>query len=180
MDNLVQGLRENQNLTQMELAERSGLSLRTIQRVEAGTVAKGYTLTALAKALQVEPEKLMPNPEVNIDINRVKLINISCLSFLILPFGNIIIPAILNHNTKDIKVRELGRKVLGIQIIWTVITSVLLIAAPFMQLALTTKIPFIIIFLLLLFGINIIIIIRNAFSLNQNRKLAISLGNNIL
>jgi F0F1-type ATP synthase assembly protein I len=89
-------------------------------------------------------------------------------------------PAILNHNTKDIKVRELGRKVLGIQIIWTVITSVLLIAAPFMQLALTTKIPFIIIFLLLLFGINIIIIIRNAFSLNQNRKLAISLGNNIL
>ena len=180
MDNLVQRLRENQNLTQMELAERSGLSLRTIQRVEAGTVAKGYTLNALAKALQVEPEKLMPNPEFNIDINSVKLINISCLSFLILPFGNIIMPAILNHNTKDIKVRELGRKVLGIQIIWTVITSVLLIAAPFMQLALTTKIPFIIIFLLLLFGINIIIIIRNAFSLNQNRKLAISLGNNIL
>jgi DNA-binding XRE family transcriptional regulator len=180
MDNLVQRLRENQNLTQMELAERSGLSLRTIQRVEAGTVAKGYTLNALAKALQVEPEKLMPNPEFNIDINSVKLINISCLSFLILPFGNIIMPAILNHNTKDIKVRELGRKVLGIQIIWTVITSVLLIAAPFMQLALTTKIPFIIIFLLLLFGINIIIIIRNAFSLNRNRKLAISLGNNIL
>ena len=48
MKSIVQHLREEKNLTQTELAEKSGLSLRTIQRTEAGNVPKGYTLKALA------------------------------------------------------------------------------------------------------------------------------------
>lgn len=46
-------IREKQNLTQEELSEKSGISVRTIQRIEAGTPPKGYTLKTLAKALGI-------------------------------------------------------------------------------------------------------------------------------
>jgi transcriptional regulator with XRE-family HTH domain len=36
----IQQLREQNNLTQSELAEQTGLSLRTIQRIEAGIYQK--------------------------------------------------------------------------------------------------------------------------------------------
>src|SRR5690606_24642351 len=104
MRNKVQTLRESQNLTQSELAEKSGVSLRTIQRIEAGSVPKGFTLKSLASALETEPENLFVSDESNVDINRVKLINISALSFIILPLGNIIFPAILIAKSKDAKV----------------------------------------------------------------------------
>jgi transcriptional regulator with XRE-family HTH domain len=44
----IQQLREQNNLTQSELAEQTGLSLRTIQRIEAGNIPKGSTLQVLA------------------------------------------------------------------------------------------------------------------------------------
>ncbi|NQY05646.1 MAG: helix-turn-helix transcriptional regulator, partial [Flavobacteriaceae bacterium] len=47
MNKLV-ALRTQRNLTQEELAEKSGISSRTIQRIEAGTVPKGHTLKTLA------------------------------------------------------------------------------------------------------------------------------------
>ena len=40
----LKNLREFQNLTQEELAEKSGVSVRTIQRIETGKKPKGYTL----------------------------------------------------------------------------------------------------------------------------------------
>ena len=55
---MVQHLREEKNLTQTELAEKSGLSLRTIQRIEAGNVPKGYTLKALAIFLKQNQKSL--------------------------------------------------------------------------------------------------------------------------
>ncbi len=38
MENRVKILREKMNMTQNELAEKSGLSLRTVQRIEAGSI----------------------------------------------------------------------------------------------------------------------------------------------
>ena len=58
MKSIVQHLREEKNLTQTELAEKSGLSLRTIQRIEAGNVPKGYTLKALAIFLKPNQKSL--------------------------------------------------------------------------------------------------------------------------
>jgi transcriptional regulator with XRE-family HTH domain len=42
-------IREQQNLTQEELAEKSGISVRTIQRIESGTEPKGHTLKHFPK-----------------------------------------------------------------------------------------------------------------------------------
>ena len=52
-------IREEQHLTQEELAEKSGLSVRTIQRIEAGTEPKGYTLKTLASSLSVSEKDLL-------------------------------------------------------------------------------------------------------------------------
>ena len=79
MQTKVKNLRESKNLTQTELAEKSGLSLRTIQRIESGNIPKGFTLKAIAKTLEIEPENLFPKEE-NISIDRAKLINFSALA----------------------------------------------------------------------------------------------------
>jgi len=42
-------LREQKNMTQEELSEKSGISVRTIQRIESGTNPKGHTLKYLLK-----------------------------------------------------------------------------------------------------------------------------------
>lgn len=67
-------LRELQNLTQEELSEKSGISVRTIQRVETGKDPKGYTLRTLAKALEVEESQLQVQEvkEKNIKITEEK------------------------------------------------------------------------------------------------------------
>lgn len=180
MKNKVQTLREDKNLTQTELAEKSGLSLRTIQRIEAGNIPKGFTLKSLANALEIEPANLFRNKERSIEINRAKLINISSLAFLILPFGNIIIPAILTYKTKDPKTKEIGKSILSIQIIWTAITCVLMIASPFVQAQFSIKLPLFIFFLILLICLNIVVILKNGMSLNQKSNLDIKLKTSML
>ncbi|EJL72661.1 helix-turn-helix domain-containing protein [Chryseobacterium populi] len=180
MKNKVQLFRENKNLTQAELAEKSGLSLRTIQRIEAGNIPKGFTLKSLAKTLETDPENLFVPEKQSIDINRVKLINISALTFIILPLGNIIFPAVLIYRSKDSKVKEMGRNILSIQIIWSAALSISMIASPFIQKLTSIKTPLFIYFLIGLFFINIYIIFKNGFSLNKSSDLQIKLKNSIL
>ena len=53
----IKELRVLKGLTQEELADLTGLSVRTIQRIESGDVdPRTYTLTALAEALEVDLE----------------------------------------------------------------------------------------------------------------------------
>jgi transcriptional regulator with XRE-family HTH domain len=88
-------IRELQNLTQEELAESSGISVRTIQRIEAGTTPKGYTLRTLSKTLGVSEEVLQNTPiietekenipvqenkeETTISYSLLKIINLSSI-----------------------------------------------------------------------------------------------------
>lgn len=124
MQTKVKTLREQKNLTQTELAEKSGLSLRTIQRIESGQSLKGFTLKAIAQTLEIEPENLFSKEEENIQIDRAKLINFSALAGLIIPFGGIIFPAILTYRTQDSVNRELGKSVIGFQIILAFVIAV--------------------------------------------------------
>ncbi|MBK1895380.1 helix-turn-helix domain-containing protein [Chryseobacterium paridis] len=181
MSNIVQKLREQQNLTQNELAEKSGLSLRTIQRIEAGNIPKGYTLRSLANALQISPDQIILAKDQNqVDISRAKLINISASLFLLIPFTNIIIPAFLTYKTKDPHTRKLGKDILGIQIIWTALTSILMIICPFIQKAFSMQFPLFLPVLIALIAVDLLIIFKNGMSLNQKGEIYIKLKNNIL
>lgn len=60
MSNKIKELRTRGGFSQEQLAEISGLSLRTIQRVEKGeSVPRGDTLSRLAKALQSSPDEII-------------------------------------------------------------------------------------------------------------------------
>ncbi|MDU0369979.1 helix-turn-helix domain-containing protein [Hymenobacter endophyticus] len=135
----ITAIRKSKGLSQEVLAEQSGVSLRTIQRVEQGeTEPRGYTLQALAAALDVpleafrlEPEPAAPAPPIppaaapptlRSDPDFLQLLNLSALSFLVLPLLNILVPWALwrsrRHTTAH--VAEVGRRVLGFQILWQV------------------------------------------------------------
>lgn len=181
MKTIVRQLREEKKLTQSELAEKSGLSLRTIQRIEAGNIPKGFTLKTLAKSLETEPEKLFIKDEEDIiNTDRAKLINLSALSGLIIPFGGIIFPLILILKTKDKKNKELGKNILSVQIILALVISVSMIVSPFIQKMLSVEIPVFIIPLLLFIILKLFIIIKNGISLNRKNELSIKLKINFI
>jgi transcriptional regulator with XRE-family HTH domain len=57
--NLVKKLRSAENWSQEQLSEKSGLSLRTIQRLENGGNASIESVRALATAFGIDPNELM-------------------------------------------------------------------------------------------------------------------------
>lgn len=179
MKNKIQILREAKNLTQTELAEKSGLSLRTIQRMEAGNIPKGFTLKAIAQSLDTEPRYLIAMEE-NAQMDRAKLINLSALSGLVVPFGGIIFPLILTYKTKDPKNKELGKNIVSIQILLGAILSISMIISPFLQKALSLQFPLFIIPLLSFICIKIFVILKNGMSLNEKNDLSIKLKYNFL
>lgn len=179
--NRVKILREQQNLTQTELAGSAGLSLRTIQRIEAGNILKGYTLKAIAQALDVKPEDLASVETVAEETtDRAKMINLSALSGLILPFGGVIFPLILTYRTKDRKNKELGKEIVGVQIMLSVILSLLMILSPFIQKGLSVEFPLFLPVLIGFIGLKLWIIFKNGTSLNQKNELDIKLKSNFL
>lgn len=180
MHSKVKLLREQKNLTQTELAEKSGLSLRTIQRIESGQSLKGFTLKAIAQTLEIEPENLFSKEEENFQIDRAKFINLSALSGLIIPFGGIIFPAILTYRTQDSVNRELGKSVIGVQIILAFVISVFLILSPFIQRWFSIRFPLFLVPLMAFIILKLWIVIKNGISLNQTNQLSIKLKNNFL
>jgi len=183
MNNRVKILRDQQNLTQTELAEKSGLSLRTVQRIEAGNIPKGFTLKAIAQSLEVKPEDITSdtNEETEtITADRAKMINLSALSGLVLPFGGVIFPLILTYRTKDQENKKLGKEIAGVQIILSAALSVLMILSPFVQKGFTMKFPLFLPILISFMGLKLWIIFKNGTSLNQKNDLDIKLKTNFL
>lgn len=61
---VVRSRREAEGLTQTDLSVKSGISLRSIQRIEKGEVLpRPFTLKALQNALTFSSEDLMPQDE---------------------------------------------------------------------------------------------------------------------
>ncbi|WP_265427091.1 helix-turn-helix domain-containing protein [Chryseobacterium sp. YIM B08800] len=178
MKNKIQLLREENRLTQKELAEKAGLSLRTIQRIEAGNIPKGFTLKALAESLNTTPENLIEKENDNVE--RAKLINSSALFGLIIPFGGIIFPLILTYKTHDVYNKLLGKNIVALQIILSVTMSLFLIASPFLQKELSIKFPVFLIVLITFLFLKLIAIIINGIALNKKKDLHIKLKFNFL
>ncbi len=180
MSNQVKTFKEQHHMTQSELAEKSGLSLRTIQRIEAGNIPKGFTLKAIAQALHTEPEKIVPPIEEKNKNGRAKLINLSALCGLIIPFGGVILPLLLTYKTKDTFTKEIGKDIICIQILLASVLSFFMIISPFIQHLSGIRFPLFLIPLISLLGVKLFIIIRNGISLNQNNNLHIKLKTNFL
>jgi len=121
----VKNLRSRKGLTQEELAVNSGLSDRTIQRIENGeTEPRGDSLKRLAKALEVSPDEIL-DWQVMEDKNILAILNLSQLSYLAFPLLGIIIPLVIWIIKKDkIKnVDKYGKVILNFQISWFLLLS---------------------------------------------------------
>lgn len=165
--------REKANLTQEELATQSGVSVRTIQRIEAGTDPKGYTLKTLAKTLHIEPNELVSTNEVPqpVNIGLMKLINLASLPVAFLPPLNIILPLLIMFLKKEFG--AMAKQLVTIQILWTVGSFVLFMLAAFVRNWFFWSNKFTLIVMVLLALSNIMLIIWNAISLDKHKKPAI-------
>jgi len=123
--------REKLNLTQEQLSVKASVSVRTIQRIEAGREPKGYTLEALSKALGIIKDELLENnneqPKNNNQL--IKFINLSSLFLIFLPLGSIITPIIIMYWKKEIN--AITKQIVSIQILWTLAFPVIVLTSAF-------------------------------------------------
>ena len=172
---IIKNIREKSGYTQLELAKKTGLSLRTIQRLESNNKEpKGHTLAVLTEVFNMESSafqeqfKNIKQAEES-EITSIRLINLSVLSFLGIPFGNIILPLILwRRNRKSKFIDEMGRRIVNFQILFSVVLSILLCVSPFIGRTFLSNIPIILIVLLLAYAVNIVIVCRIAMKLQRN------------
>ncbi|WP_185290098.1 helix-turn-helix domain-containing protein [Chryseobacterium lactis] len=193
----LKALREQKNLTQEELSEKSKISVRTIQRIEAGTEPKGHTLRALAQTLGVE-ERLLQDivviPETNdevigetdveikadqqlhpeINYSLVKIINLSSLLLTLLPPLNVLVPLILMFAMKQ--KNSLVKQIISVQMIWTVMAPIVFILGIFLKLGR----PFTLVLMIVIVLSNIFIILRNAAEIDRKKKLYFRLKFNMI
>lgn len=170
-------IREQQNFTQEEISEKSGISVRTIQRIESGKDPKGYTLRILAQTLGIEEEELITSIKTDTDnsVNiKIKLINLSSLPFTILPIVNIIVPILLIYVWK-IK-NPLTKQIVSLQVMWNIIAPIIFLLGVLLKLGN----QFTLLLMVMLVLSNVVIILRNAFEIDKNKKLYFKLNFNLL
>lgn len=185
-------VREQKNLTQEELSEKSGISVRTIQRIESGIAPKGHTLKALSKTLEIleteltdkteekrvveKPEELIvkSQTEIGIDFQKIKLINLSSILFVMLPPLNILVPLLLFYALKQ--KNHLTRQIISLQIIWTILAPIIFMLGILLKLGRS----FTIVILIIIVLSNVFLILRNLSEIDRNKRLRYKLNFNII
>lgn len=184
-------IREEKNLTQEELAEKSGLSVRTIQRIEAGTEPKGYTLKTLASTLDISEKELLtsdiPVEETRIEeqaltieekevinYNLVKIINLSTLPLCWFPIANFLPPLLLMFFTKERS--PIVKQIISLQIFLAIICPIIFLIIAFLKLG-SASVMITMVGLTLL---NVYIILRNAYEIDKKQSLRYRLNFSII
>ena len=119
----VKELRNKKGISQEILARESGLSIRTIQRIEKNeSVPRGDTLNRLAMALDTSSDKIIDNVIFE-DKKYLIIMNLSTLGILFFPFFGILFPLFLwNYKKSKIKgVNQLGKSIINFEIIWLIL-----------------------------------------------------------
>lgn len=119
----IKELRNQKGMSQEVLADESGLSLRTIQRIENGeTNPTGESLKRLANALNVNSNELI-DWAIKEDKKYLTFLNLSALTFLFFPILGILIPFILwtSKKSKIKNIDKLGKDLINFEITWTLL-----------------------------------------------------------
>jgi transcriptional regulator with XRE-family HTH domain len=170
--NRIKKLRSRRGYSQEELAERSGLSIRTIQRIENGeTEPRGDSLTRLAAALGVTVDDLADWGLVE-DKTAVMAMNLSALSFFFFPLFGILVPLIIWISKKDkVKgINDVARSLLNFQITWAIVLFVGWLPVSYL-LHISIKSNFILPqYVIVMFVYNLIVIGVNSVRAAQGKK----------
>lgn len=170
----IKELRNVNGLSQEELAKKSQLSLRTIQRIELGeTEPRGDTLIKIAKVFDLKPENLHFKPSQK-DKYFLPVLNLSALSFILFPLLGIVVPLILWVLKRDNSSDADSKKLLNFQITWSIILIIiygLLISQKMFHFGKLGGPESMMVTLLALYLINFTLIILNTFLSFGNKKL---------
>lgn len=180
----IKELRNRKGFSQEELSEKTGLSLRTVQRIENGeTEPRGDSLKRLAMAFNVSPDEII-DWTVQEDKGFLISLNLSSLSFFLFPLLGIIVPLIIWISKKD-KIRnvnEIAKEILNFQITWTMILfigyiSIILNAGIRMRTTgdinptvVTTMVMMNFLLLAVMYLYNLTMILINAVRINKGKK----------
>ena len=180
----IKELRQRKGISQEELAEKAGLNLRTIQRIENGeTDPRGDSLKKIAAALGVPPNEVI-DWTVQEDRQFLGNLNLSALTFLVLSLLGIIVPFILWTTKKETTkgVNRTGKEIINFQITWNIILFLFVITALFFHSRSMMKIgdisPMIVAsYMKIIFGgvslfyaYNFIFILVNQFRINKGKE----------
>jgi len=171
----LKALRIKNGMSQEVLADESGLSLRTIQRIENGeTNPTGDSLKRLSSALNVTPDELI-DWAIKEDKAYLTFLNLSALTFLFFPMLGILVPFILwtSRKGKIKNINKLGKNLINFEITWTI----LLFFIPFL-LFLLSKIGILehlslsMIFLIVggLYFVNLVFILLNTIRISNEKE----------
>jgi transcriptional regulator with XRE-family HTH domain len=181
----LKGIRKKKGKSQEELAEASGLSLRTIQRIEANeTIPRGDSLQKIATALSVSLEELADG-SMEEDQDFLKWLNLSSLSFLVFPLLGIIVPLVIwiPRKSRTYGALQLGRSLLNFQLTWVIFLffgymagSLFMVrgismAADISPGVLSPGIRFLLLYVGSMYVYNFILIVVNASTLNKNGRI---------
>ena len=184
--------RKKKGLTQEELAERTNITVRTIQRIEnSETTPRPHTLRTIAAALDLSWEELTA-PEVQPHIATLlptqaapaqsledgreflQTICLSCFTYLVIPYVHFLVPAYLlkRKRVTDPAVAATARRIIRGQAYWVIALNALLLLTLAYNLACTSlgKRQYSVGFLLpvfVLYGLNAGIIARHLWRIRR-------------
>lgn len=169
--------RKNRGLSQELLAEESGISLRTIQRIEGDlSQPRPHTLKTLADTLQIPLSDLLSNTAQDsspVSFEALQAINSSALLGVFIPLFQVIGPVIFwRKNKTNPLVYQTGKKILSFQILWLLLAGLLLPLTHFLHYVLTGqfvlgKVPFVLVMYMALVAGNVFFVIKNAILLKK-------------
>jgi transcriptional regulator with XRE-family HTH domain len=170
LGNKILDIRKRKGLSQEELSERAGISLRTLQRIEKNeSEPRGYTLQSICQALGVDVEEVY-DYGLEPDKGVLQLMHLSVLSYLLMPLGNIIFPLIIwiTQKRKVLHAHEQGISLLNFQITWSLVTYALVLLFVWMKIMHYPGAWYVFIAYLVLYFLNALYVIRVCWSVSKD------------
>ena len=169
--------RKDHGYSQDELSQFSGISLRTIQRIEKGAVhPRGYTLRALAESLKVQLTDLQTEitPTSEEVAKKARTLNALGLLVIFLPLVSTFLQMFYWVKNKGLLSNHLpSRKVVSFQILWIIAVLVSLSLIHILTYLITGQSVYghfpirMTVYVVLLFT-NVSVIVYTAIKLNQD------------
>jgi transcriptional regulator with XRE-family HTH domain len=130
----LQQARKQKGLTQEELADCTGITIRTIQRIENGeSVPRAFTLKTIAAVLDIPFENLQQEEmpalvAVQSSLSHedtvyfLQMLCLSCFSYILVPWVHFLIPGWMLRKKQglDISAIRFARKLIRGQVYWVV------------------------------------------------------------
>ena len=178
---IIKAKRKSKGYSIEELSHRSGVSAKTIQRLENDlTNPRGFTLQKIADALDIDIEiltnsfkQLSSIDQLNeTGIDELKKMNLLVLVMIVIPLTNLFFPILYFTKYKRLYlVHKYGSRIVSFQLLCSIITALFLILAPFIRVSLNilfiTSFGSILFTYLLFWFLNLSITIKIALQLSK-------------